>query len=302
MRNYIAALDAKTGDATDWNPNANASVLALAVSGSTVYAGGYFSSIGGQTRNYIAALDAATGAATDWNPNATVGYFNRIFALAVSGSTVYAGGWFSSIGGQTRNRIAALDAATTGAATDWNPNPNDYVNALAVSGSTVYAGGSFTSIGGQARNHIAALDAASTGVATDWNPNADSWVSALAVSSSTVYAGGYFTSIGGQPRNCIAALDTSTGAATIWNPNADYEVYALAVSGSTIYAGGEFDSIGGDKSRSYFAQFDFPPLPKRIERYLLGLDSDSTGLDLNVDGKVDIADLIWYLSGKRLTK
>jgi hypothetical protein len=36
-------------------------------------------------------------------------------------------------------------------------------------------------------------------------------------------------------------------------------------------------------------------MPDRIKRYLLGLDSDSTGLDLNGDGKVDIADLIWYL-------
>jgi hypothetical protein len=37
------------------------------------------------------------------------------------------------------------------------------------------------------------------------------------------------------------------------------------------------------------------PMPDRIKRYLLGLDSNPTGLDLNGDGKVDIADLIWYL-------
>ena len=44
---------------------ANSTVSALAVGGSTVYAGGYFTSIGGRSRNYIAALDPVTGVATE---------------------------------------------------------------------------------------------------------------------------------------------------------------------------------------------------------------------------------------------
>jgi hypothetical protein len=44
-------------------------VIALAVSGSTVYAGGNFTSIGGQGRGGIAALDPTTGLATAWNPD-----------------------------------------------------------------------------------------------------------------------------------------------------------------------------------------------------------------------------------------
>ncbi len=67
-RNHIAAIDADTGRATAWNPNANGIIYSLAISGNTVYVGGTFTSIGGQTRNSIAALDATTGAATAWNP------------------------------------------------------------------------------------------------------------------------------------------------------------------------------------------------------------------------------------------
>ena len=47
-----------------------------------------------------------------------------------------------SIGGQPRNFIAALDAAT-GLATAWNPNPNERIYSLAVSRGTVYAAGNF---------------------------------------------------------------------------------------------------------------------------------------------------------------
>jgi hypothetical protein len=179
------------------------------VSGGTVYAGGYFTSIGGQTRTNIAALDSASGVATAWNPNA----HGEVDALAVSGGTVYAGGYFTSIGGQPRNRIAALDAAS-GVATAWDPNADSNVDALAVSGGTVYAGGYFTSIGGYLRIYIAALDAAS-GAATAWDPNANDYVFALAVSGGTVYAGGGFTSIGGQSQAGVAAISADASTATL---------------------------------------------------------------------------------------
>jgi hypothetical protein len=274
-RNRLAALDTSTGLATTWDPNASNMVTALVASDSTIYAGGFFTTIGGLTRNHIAAWNIATGTLIAWDPNAN----DWVHALAVappisgvSGGTVYVGGSFTSIGGQPRNRIAALDAST-GTATAWDPNANNNVNTLAIappipgiSGSTVYIGGGFTTInGGTTRNRIAALDA-STGTATVWNPNADSNVDALAVappisgvSGSTVYAGGVFDSIGGQTREGIAALDAGTGTATAWNPNAGYGVITLVVvppisggSSRTIYAGGTFTTIAG-RPNSYLA-------------------------------------------------
>jgi hypothetical protein len=173
-----------------------------------------------------------------------------VFDMVVGGGTVYAAGWFTSIGGQPRNRIAALDAAS-GVATAWNPNASNGVYALAMSGGTIYAGGDFTSIGGQPRNYIAALDAAS-GAVTAWDPNPDYDIQALAVSGGTVYAGGAFTSIGGQPRNHIGAIDAVSGAADVWNPNANSVVNSVTEIGGTVYAGGVFTSIGGEL-RPYFA-------------------------------------------------
>jgi hypothetical protein len=182
--------------------------------------------------------------------------------LAVSDGTVYAAGVFSYIGGQLRNRLAALDA-TTGAATAWNPNPNSYsfVKALAVSGGTVYAGGRFSSIGGQSRYCLAELDA-STGVATAWNPNVigNGSVDALAVSGETIYVGGNFWSVGGQGRLCLGAVNATSGMVTSWSADISAtqyqpDIYALAVSGGTIYVGGNFTNISG-QPQSYFARFD----------------------------------------------
>ncbi|MCX7013312.1 MAG: hypothetical protein NTW86_12290 [Candidatus Sumerlaeota bacterium] len=180
-RNGIGALDANgSGAVLAWNPNPSTflpgglgGIRAIAVSRTTVYVGGCFTDIGGQRRINLAALDAATGLATAWDPSVTGGYailsIPSVQALAVSGSTVYVGGTFTSIGAQTRHNLAAVDA-TTGVANDWDPNVGGPVEAIAVSRSAIYAGGSFRGVGGVWRNGLAALDAA-TGRATAWDPS-----------------------------------------------------------------------------------------------------------------------------------
>jgi hypothetical protein len=257
VRHSIAAISAIDGTATGFDPNAAgfnggiATVYALAVSGSTVYAGGYFGTIGGQPRASIAALSVADGTATSWDPSAH--YFTGpavVETLAIADSTIYAGGVFTMIGGQTRNNLAALSAAD-GTATTWDPNPNSEVATLGVSGQLVYVGGYFTTIGGQTRNKIAALNAAD-GIATSWDPDATATanVLALAISGSTIYAGGNFPSIHGVPRNNVAGINVGDGTPTGFDPQASDPstgggVDAVAVYGSTVYAAGFFTSIGG---------------------------------------------------------
>ena len=56
---------------------------------------------------------------------------------------ILAGGNFTNIGGQTRNRIARLDA-TTGLADSFNPNANNDVYSIAVQADgKILAGGDF---------------------------------------------------------------------------------------------------------------------------------------------------------------
>jgi hypothetical protein len=251
-RNRIGAVDASTGVTTSWNPNSNSSVRGFAAGGSVLYVGGQFTAIGGQARNRIAALNFTTGAADPaWNPNANSLVMTLWFDPLAN--LVYAGGQFTSIDSQTRNRIAALDA-TSGSATAWNPNANNQVFAITAGGGVVYAGGQFTIIGGQSRSRIAALDAG-TGLATAWNPNAGSTVNGLALSGSTLYAGGDFLTIGGQNRSRVAALDVATGLAAAWNPSAFGTVSVVLPDGGQVYVGGTFNGVGG-APRNNLAAFD----------------------------------------------
>jgi hypothetical protein len=68
-----------------------------------------------------------------------------IEALAVTGTTVYLAGTFTSVGGVARSGLAAVDAS--GVLTPWNPNPGPNVIGIVLCGSSVCAAGSFKAMG-----------------------------------------------------------------------------------------------------------------------------------------------------------
>ena len=260
-RNYIARLDPATGAADSWDPNANETIYAIAVQADgKILAGGLFTTIGGQTRNRIARLDATTALADSFNPNASTA-FSIVDTIAVQGDgKILAGGSFITIGGQTRNHIARLDA-TTGLADSFNPNTNDDVLAIAVQpDGKVLAGGFFTTVapnGGATvtRNHIARLNSDAT-LDSTFNPNSADTISTLALQANgKVLVGGDFfgpNSIGTSTRNHIARLDASTGAPDSFDPNADDSVLRIAVQADgKILAGGVFTNIGGQPRNLY---------------------------------------------------
>src|SRR5262249_45983869 len=137
------------------------------------YIGGHFSSVRGILRNNLAHIDAS-GNVLAWNPNAVLNLPASVKALALSGSTVYAGGNFEQINGVTRDGLAAIDAAT-GALLSWNPSTSTGtdVDALLIAGNTLFVGGSFSALGGFTRTNLASFDLTTTDL-TGWNPGSSS--------------------------------------------------------------------------------------------------------------------------------
>jgi len=238
-RTGLAAFDLGTGKVLPWNPEPNAVVQSLVVTGNTVYVAGNFSTVGGQPRAHVAALDGTTGQASPWNPGAN----GPVWNVALGKAVLYVAGWFSSAGGQSRRNLAALDTATS-VATSWNPNPNDEVNSVAVGENAIFAGGWFTRIGGAWHSTLAALDPVS-GAALPWRADCDAQVNAVAVGPGAVYAAGAFNYVNGVPHDALVALDPATGNPLPWLANADRQVLCVSLCNNIVYAGGGFGSING---------------------------------------------------------
>jgi hypothetical protein len=235
----------------------SASVVALAISGSGLFAGGDFTMAGGVSATNIAKWNGSSWSALGLGLGP-----DRVQALAVSGTNLYAGGRFTTAGGNPANFVAKWDGnswSTLGSGMDGRVHPPD-VTALAVSGSDLYAGGWFEIAGGMQVNLIAKWNGSTwrvlgSGMADGGFSEFGPSVSALAVSGGNLYAGGNFTTPSGVSANNIAKWNRSNWSALGSGMDAESVVSTLAVSGSDLYIGGHFTTLG-DVSGNHIAKWN----------------------------------------------
>jgi hypothetical protein len=265
-RQYMAALDAATGELLPWNPLPDGPVRAMALSpdGRRLYVGGTFETIGGVRARNLAALDLATGAVDEsWvNPWPNSGV--RAFALA--GDRLYFGGNFTNVvvraqpgaGQYPRSQVAAIDAAS-GALIDWAPpvnsggrfvghtgKPTDdgkdgLVHAVAVSrdGGTVHIGGDFLDFGGQ--GGLLSLDAA-TGQPTGWQAKMDHPRPVFGLTISPADGRTVFAASGGTG-GALFAFDPAVKPAPRWYARVDGDAVEVVATSSLVYLIGHYDYI-----------------------------------------------------------
>jgi hypothetical protein len=267
-RFYVAAL---RGDGSPLSPLAapNGPVHTLLIAGNALYLGGSFSTIEALQRFGVGAINPFVVGVLPWNPSTNrdgtaPGFVN---ALAISGRTIFVGGDFRRVAGQTRNNLAAVDTAGVGALSAWNPVAGGLVNSFSFDLASValFTGGRFASVNGVLRNYLAALND-SLGVATNFNANiarlTPTGVRSLAISGATLYAGGDFDSVGGQFRKRLCAVNATTGALSAWNPfppSSNYSgegPHALAISRGRVYVGGSYELRGVTPQRFHLVSLD----------------------------------------------
>ncbi len=273
-------------DGNAWSPlgngatngvNDNVTTLTVfdAGDGAALYAGGGFTTAGGEAAHRIARWDGrswsslGTGSANGLN--------DWVSAIAVfddgNGPALYAGGSFTTAGGDPANRIARWDGnswSSLGAGT--TEGLDDTVSELTVFddgsgvGPTLIVGGLFTNAGDLAVNGIAqwSNDAwSSIGVRPSNGMN--DTVLALTVfddgAGPALYAGGSFTTAGDALASSIARWNGSswtslTGGA---GDGVNGTVRAIAVfeddGGPALYVGGDF-TIAGNLNANRIARWD----------------------------------------------
>jgi hypothetical protein len=116
-------------------------VAALAVVGNEVFVGGSFTQAGGVSANYVARFNTLTNTWSSLGSGSSNGVSGGIVsgvnALAVVGNEVVVGGYFTSAGGVSANRVARFNTQTntwSSLGTGSSNGVNNYVNALAVVG------------------------------------------------------------------------------------------------------------------------------------------------------------------------
>ena len=264
--NRIACWDGvawqRMGDGVD------GTVTSLAVAGTDVYAGGEFTTAGGQVAaDHLARWDGQAWSAVGSVQYVEQPYSTAVRALACDETHLYLGGVFDHVADVSASSLARMELATgrwepLGPGVTYLGSPGE-VNALLLAGGRLWVGGAFDTAGPHTTFSLASLD---TGTG-EWTPygsgirNGDfaGVVDALALDAATgaVYVGGSFTAADTQPASGVVRLDggtlTPTGRFTRYGDPGTASVKALAVVGPLLYAGGEFTTAGNAATTNWAA-------------------------------------------------
>ncbi len=254
--NRIARLNANGSLDAEFNRNlgtgANDDVRAIAVQADgKVLIAGSFTTLNGLTRNRIARLNADGTVDAQFNPGAGANQVISSIALQPDGKVLIAG-FFTTVSGLSRNRIARLNNDGS-LDTTFNSSIGASGTVLAVAlqpDGNVLLGGLFSTVDGEPRSSIARLNANGR-LDSGFDPGTDTdrGVNSIMVSTNgKILISGTFTRINGTARNRIARLNNDGSLDTNFDPGSGANNFVSAIAQQAdgkILIGGGFTSVNG---------------------------------------------------------
>ena len=253
---YLAKIAIPSGAlVTDWAPHPNSTVISVAIGNNQVFAGGYFSKIGGGTRSYLATLRAGPGTLTNYSTLAISGQVQGKSPAAIqvwrlmmnpAANRVLVIGAFTHVNGLTRMQAFVADLGSTSVTLDgwyapgltsgcspsfaffvrganWSPDGSRiYLATTGYKGASPYCD-DVSAFSSSSSSNQSALWINKTGCDSLYSVAAD---------STSVYIGGHERYIdnpngcdrlgpGGLDRPGVGAVQAGNGQATSWNPTRD---------------------------------------------------------------------------------
>ncbi len=254
----------------------NGRVYAIDTAGPLVAVGGSFTTIrpgdsgADQSRQWLFLYDSTTGAISQTfvpelrgpAPTPTNGLVKdqpgvEAIEFAPDGQSLYVGGWFTTVNGQTRNRIVQLNLDGS-VRTSFDANLNNTVSDLALVGDRLIAGGRFGKVNGQPVARLVSLDPTTGATQSDFNlPATDSrnqyasYVNELDASDDGRFlaVSGSFRKIGNATRQQLALIDLTTPRPSLANWSTD--VYTPNCSGASTDSGSYIRGLAISPDSSY---------------------------------------------------
>ena len=236
----ICAYDLDLVPLPGWTfPFSNLSLGPLAASDAAVFA--TYRSFDYPFNERTVRLDPATGFEVAWPELRTTGGLDT---LTLAGDRLYLGGRFTTVNGQERSRLAAVDAAS-GALDTWAPLVGGPVTAVQVQSGSVAFGGVFSGAGGIRKRNLVAIDLRTGGPMTPNAPDLTFAASAfLKLGDLMVVAGAQLSPVVPPVPN-VTAFSLRTGALLPWSLTVNGGVSALAADAQRLYLGGAFSLVDG---------------------------------------------------------
>jgi len=255
-RNRLVAIQSGSGNILPWRPQLDGMVHSLLINGNKLYVGGDFAKVNDSTRKSFAEFTISDGLLT--NLNLQVSSTNSsIRCMRIRNNTLYFGGYFDYVLGQSRQKLAAINLSSN-TLLNWNPRVASFkhVYDLEIIDSTIYIAGSFQYVGNPnyiIRSKIAAIHA-TTGTILPFNVNIPSSVSSfvndILIKGNNLYLVGRFTEIGTHKRSNFAAINRFNGTLLNWHPTTNnffYEKNHITDYKNNILVFGEDIVFGGKR-------------------------------------------------------